>query len=235
MIPTTTSFEGPFDVAPWPETLTARVVTPGPRPRVHGYDSEDDLARNASLAETFLLLLQGELPTRTRARAFEIVAAFLAPVAVNEAPSHAAVLARLCQGTSSAILGTAAIALAEEARFTVARLAPVWEWLEAPTGDVPASIRATNDDDRASVARLRTLLGRAGLGVSALEYDVERPAALVAAMIACGLPRPHHVEAAWVLVRLPAAYAEAMAEKPGNLREYPANLPPFHYYEESGR
>jgi len=224
-------YEGPFDVLPWPSALTARVVTPGARPRLHGYDCEDDLARHTSMSEALLLSLTGELPTEARARAFEIAVAFLAPVAVNEAPSHAAVLARLCQGTPSAILGTAAIALAEEARFAVARLADAWQWLGAPTAEVPAAIRAADDDERESVGRLRELLGAAGLRVAALGHDVARIPAIVAALIACGLARPHQVEGAWVVARLPVAFAEAMAETPGNLRAYPANLPPFRYEE----
>jgi hypothetical protein len=45
------------------------------------------------------------------------------------------------------------------------------------------------------------------------------------------MTEPHQVEALWVIARLPVALAEAMAERPGNLREYPWHLPRFHYEE----
>ena len=98
--------DGPFDVVPWPETLTARVVAPGPAPRLHGYDTERDLAPHYGLAELTLLSLTGELPAPPQARGFEVATTFVAPIAVSEAPSHAAVLARLCSGSDSAVLGT---------------------------------------------------------------------------------------------------------------------------------
>ena len=226
-------YRGPFEEVTWPEALTARVVTPGARPRLHGYDCEGDLARNATMAESVLLALTGELPTAARARAFEIATSFLAPVAVNEAPTHAAVVARLCRGPASSVLCTAAVGLAEQARFTVAWLAPSWEWLGSPSGVRPSALAASSDDDRASAGRLREVLREVGFPVQALEHDLGRVPAIVATMIACGLAQPSHVEAAWVMARLPVAFAEAMAEKPGNFREYPVNLPAFHYVEES--
>jgi len=225
--------EGPFDPGPWPDTLTARVVTPGASPRLHGYDCEAELARNVSMAEGVLLALTGELPGRVRARAFEIAQHFLAPVAVNEAPAHAAVLARLCWGSTSSILGTAAIALAEQARFTVSELRPHWEWLSKGSSRIPEPLRAADAEDRSSVARLREALQRVDFRVQALEHDIARTPAIVAALVACGLSQPPQVEAAWVLARLPVAFAEASAAKPGNLREYPWHLPRFRYTEDT--
>ena len=225
----TATTEGPFEGVPWPDSITARVVSPGPTPRLHGYDCEGDLAQNCGLAELTLLSLTGELPTAAQARGFEIATAFLAPVGVNEAPSHAAVLARLCSGSDSAVLGTASIALAEQARFAVAELAADWSWLANPLGDVPAALRSTTDEDRDRVRQLRATLGPSGLSASALEADLGRIPAVVAILVACGLARPAQVECAWMLARLPVALAEAMAERPGNLREYPWHLPPFRY------
>jgi len=206
-------------------------VTPGARPHVHGYDCEGDLARGTTSGERLILALTGELPSRARARAFEVVTSFVAPVAVNEAPTHAALLARLCSASTSGVLSTAALALAEQARTLVASLATDWGWLVDPQGEVPLPLRATDDEARASVARLREALGPSGLPVPALDRDVARSPALVAALVACGLVRPEQVEAAWVVSRLPLAFAEAMADKPGNLREYPWHLPRFRYEE----
>jgi hypothetical protein len=223
--------DGPFDAAPWPEVITARVVTAGARPRLHGYDCEGDLATGTTCGERVILALTGELPSRAQARAFDVVTSFLAPVAVNEAPTHAAVLARLCSGSTSSIVATAALALAEQARSAVASLAPHWPWLVRAQGDAPADLKASGEDDTASVVRLREALRPSGLVVAALERDLGRGAAVVATLIACGLLEPDQVEAAWVVTRLPVAFAEAMADKPGNLRAYPWHLPPFRYEE----
>ncbi len=226
-----TEHEGPFDVAPWPEVITARVVTPGARPRLHGYDCEGDLARGTTTGERVILALTGELPSRAQARAFDVVTSFLAPVPVSEAPTHAAVVARLCSGSTSSILATAALALAEQARSTVASLTPHWPWLLRAQGDLPSDLSACGEDDQASVERLREALRPSGLAVAALERDLGRSPAVVATLIACGLLEPDHVEAAWVVIRLPVAFAEAMADKPGNLRDYPWHLPSFRYEE----
>ena len=227
----TTRTEGPFEGVPWPDVLTARVVSPGPAPRLHGYDCEGDLARTCSLAELTLLSLTGELPTEAQARGFEVATAFLAPIAVNEAPSHAAVLARLCSGSDSAVLGTASIALAEQARFAVAELAGDWSWLASPVGEVPRALRCRTEEDRERVKRLRVALGPCGLHVPALARDLGRIPALAATLVASGLTLPAQVACAWVMARLPVAVAEAMAERAGNLREYPWHLPPFRYEE----
>jgi hypothetical protein len=223
--------EGPFDVAPWPDVLTSRVVTPGARPHLHGYDCETDLATGSSAGERIILALTGELPAAPQARAFEVVTSFLAPVAVNEAPTHAALLARLCSGSTSSILATGALALAEQARTAVAWLAAHWSWLARPETDVPTGLKPADDDERASVTRLRTALQPTGLSVPTLEHDLGRTPAIVAVLMACGLAEPHQVEAAWVITRLPVAFAEAMAATPGNLREYPWHLPRFRYAE----
>jgi hypothetical protein len=228
---TATPGDGPFEAAPWPDELTARVVSPGPAPRLHGYDCEGDLAVDCSLAELTLLSLTGDLPTAAQARAFEVATVFLAPLGVNEAPSHAAVLARLCSGSDSAVLGTASIALAEQARFILAEMVPDWAWLAHPVGDVPAALRPASGEDPARVARLRAALGGSGLRVPALDRDLGRIPAVVAILVACGLARPDQVACAWVTARLPVAFAEAMAERAGNLREYPWHVPPFRYEE----
>jgi hypothetical protein len=226
----------PLDRAPWPERLTARVVTPGPRPAIHGYDVEDDLALHYSFAETALLALTGEPPTPEVGRAFEVALQFAAPAPLHEAPTHAAVLARICAATPSAIQGTAAIALAEQARALVAEQRA---WIEALSGASGASgagvaalcAGAVPDDERASVARLRRAL-HGVLDVPALAHDVGRTAALVAVFHACGLAKPKQIECALVVARLPVAVAEAFAAPAGSFRKYPAvDAPPIAYTE----
>ena len=116
---------GPLEETPFPEQLLGRVVTPGAAPRLHGYDVERDIAVHYGQAELVLLALTGELPDSRAAVLFEVACAFLSPISVAHAPAHAAVLSRLCGTTTSATIGTAAIALGEEARAAAGALAGV--------------------------------------------------------------------------------------------------------------
>ena len=227
------SRRGPAESNDWPKTLTARVVTPGDRPRVHGYDIEGDLARHYRFGESVLLALTGEAPDRSTGACFEIALTFLSPLAVTEAPTHAAVLARTCAGSAAAITGTAAVTLAEQARWLLLRYAPLLTWLEADrVGEMPDIARARDDEDRESVKRLREALAESG--VERLpEDDVGRDAALLTLLHACGLRTADRIEVALVVARLATCAAEALAVKRGVLRDYPMNLPPFTYAEEA--
>jgi hypothetical protein len=154
---------GPLDDAPWPEKLKARVTTPGADPAVHGYSVEGDLARHYSLAEGVLLALTGELPAAEQAAAFEVALHFLSPAPVNEAPAHATVVARICDVTTSAMAGTATIALAEQAHAVVRAHAGLLAELEAGIGTGAREWAAADDVERASVARLRAALRERGV------------------------------------------------------------------------
>jgi hypothetical protein len=204
---------GPFDID-WPEKLTARVVTPGPAPRVHGYDAEGDLAKHYAWTETVLLALTGELPSASRTRAFEIAMSFLAPAPVQEAPTHAAVLARICSVHTSAIVGTAAVALAEQARSWMSRV------------NEPADVGGVDD----SVERLRHALRHANLSVPGTDGKVTRLGALLATLRFAGLEATEQQEAAMVLARLPCALAEAFATPPLSIMTC-AQLPDVRYTE----
>lgn len=208
---------GPFDDATWAEQLTAHVVTPGPEPRIHGYDVERDLARHYSFTETFLLTMTGELPTPAKTRAFDVALQFLAPVAVNEAPGHAAVIARTCNAFTSAIFGITAVTLAEQGRALMAGSA-------APPAD---------EAERASVERLREALHHVGSPVPALlDGDPGRVAALAAVLQYCGVATSEQIEAVMFIARLPAAIAEGLAIPPHALKEYPVQVPDLRYSEE---
>lgn len=223
----------PLDEANWPDKLTAHVVTPGARAAIHGYDVEGDLALHYSFSESVLLAWTGELPTPAQARAFNVALQFASPAPVNEAPGHAALLARICAGTTSSIQGVAAIGLAEQARSVVADQR---EWIErlaevGPLAVPPEAQRARSDEERASVLRLRRAL-RGTIEVPALTHDIGRAAAIVATFSACGLKRAEHVECALVLAKLPVVMAEALAIPEGNYRDYPVLLPPISYQED---
>jgi hypothetical protein len=220
---------GPLDDAPWPDKLKARVTTPGPDPAIHGYAVEGDLARHYGLAEGVLLALTGELPAVEQAAAFEVAFHFLSPAPVNEAPAHAAVVARICDVTTSAMAGTAAIALAEQAHAVVGAHAGLLAELGAGKGAGAGAWAAADDEERASVARLRAALRERGVVLASLEADVGRIPALLATLWFAGLTRAEPIEAALTLARLPAALAEAFATPSHSYRDYPVLLPPVSY------
>jgi citrate synthase len=224
---------GPLDDASWPDKLTARVVRPGPRPAIHGYDVEGDLSQHYSFTETVLLALTGELPTEVQSRAFEIALQFLSPVPINEAPTHATVVARVCNVMTTALIGTAAIGLAEQARVDVAAHAGWLQRLESTEVSAVAEYAPCNDDERQSVQRLREALQASGIALPMLTYEIGRMPALLATLHFAGLTRAEQVEAAFVLARFPCAIAEALATPSHSFREYPVQLPPFSYTESA--
>jgi hypothetical protein len=223
--------QGPLDVASFPETLTARVVTPGPRPRLHGYDVEGDLARHYGPTDVLALALTGELPTPEASAALGVALTFLAPVSVAHASVHAATIARLCGTTTGSTIGVAAIGLAEQARVLLDEHAELLSWLAAPKGALPERFRATEQADRAATARLRDALAETRLDAPALAEGPTRAAALLIVLFACGLRQRSQLEAAIVTTRLPGAVAEAMEVKVADFNLYATNLPRYQYQD----
>ncbi len=220
---------GPLDDEnPFPDVIKARVVTVGANPRVRGYDVESDLARHYGTADLTLLALTGELPSDAARRAFEVASLFLAPLPVNEAATHAAVVAKLFGAKSTSVVAVAAIGVAEHARTVLDEHAPLLAALKAKNVELPPEHRARTEDDRAAVERLREVLPRE-LEVPALSQDPTRTAALIAVLYACGLRRREQLEAVLVHARLPCVLAEALAERATNFANYPTNLPLFSY------
>jgi hypothetical protein len=232
--------DGPVETGPWPTTLEARVITPGDEPRVHGYDVESDLAVHYSFAETTLLTLTGELPTEEQARAFCIGLAFLGPLSSAHAPTHAAVLARICGARFSSVAAIAAVTLAERARTILDEHAELLDWLnQTPDGsraDPPQSSRARDEDDQASVSRLQRSLTARGVEIPAItaENGLGRTAALLTVLHFSGLVHREQMEAALVLASLASAVAEARTREVASFREYPMNVPRFVYEEVDG-
>lgn len=225
------ALRGPLETETFPDRLSARVVEPGPVPRVHGYDVEADLALYYRGSDLVLLSLTGELPSPAASAGFEVASMFLAPITVAEAPVHAAVLARLCAAPSSSIAAVAAIALNQQARAVVAEHAGLFEWLRSGEGELPAPFRSEDGEQAESVARLICVLRVRGFEHAALAQRPKRLAALLLVLFACGLEQPEQLEAALVLARLPSTLAEALAEKPTNFSGYPINLPEYVYEE----
>jgi hypothetical protein len=207
--------------------LRANVVTPGPEPRLHGYDVERDLARHYHFSDVSLLALSGELPSDEKLAAFDTAMSFLAPLSVAEAPTHAAIIARLCGATSPGVLGVGVVALAERAHDIVSGSASLLRWLASP--EQPLDPACLCESDRGAVDRLRDTLAGRGVRVGALDQPLSRQSALLAVLWYAGLTRPAQMEAALVLASLASVVAEAHTHEVASFRTYPMQLPPFEY------
>jgi hypothetical protein len=219
---------GPIDGVEWTDKLVARVAD-GAQRRIHGYGIDDDLARHYGPSEVTMLALLGELPTEQARRAFDVAMVFAAAISKGDAPAHAASLTRMCFGTTSAVIATAATTLAEEGRFEVARFA-AWRGFVEGTGGAPEG-EGVSLDDRVAGRHLREACRIAGIDVPALERDMPRTIAILALLHVAGFRTAETLHSAWVLARLPVVLAEALATPQGGFREYPLGSPRFVYKE----
>jgi hypothetical protein len=232
--------DGPVESYPWPTTLEARIITPGEEPRVHGYCVESDLALHYSFTEAVFLTLTGELPRELPAAAFEVALAFLAPLSVAQAPTHAGVLARICGARFSSVSAIAAVTLAERARTILDVNAPLLEWLDrlrtSPAEPPASALLAADESERSSVSRLRKALAHRGVEIPVLDVsnDLGRIPALLATLYSAGLEHREQIEAACVLASFASTIAEARTRSVASFREYPMNVPRFVYEESDG-
>jgi hypothetical protein len=223
---------GPIEDRPSPTEIEARVVTPGPDPRVFGFSVEGDLAVHYRFAELVQTALTGAPPDDAKGRAFDIALQFAAPAAIDEAPTHAAVLSRLIGAKPSSTIAVASIALAERARHVVEQHEDLLAWLDTATGEPPPHCRADDGDDKDRVDRLRKALAAAGVGVPALVHDLKRWPALLATLHFAGLCRSEQIETALVLAGLAISMAEALSHAPSDIDRYPIDVPSFVYEED---
>jgi len=223
---------GPIEQEKWPDRLGAHVVTAEAAPRIHGYSVADDLARHYGFVETALLALTGEIPTEAQARAANIALVMLAPAPVATAPVHAAVLARLCGATSSALLGVGCLGLAEQAQTLLEPGQELVRWLHQPQGAPPEKYRAVDADDAARAQRFVELVRGTGLQLAPLDASSGLDAALILVLYRCGLKRTEQIAALIIMARLPCLVAEALACKARNFAAYPMRLPDFEYAEQ---
>ena len=224
---------GPIEDHSFPTTLEARVTTPGPNPRLHGFSVEEDLALYYRYPELVLVALTGTLPDEIRGRAFDVALQFLAPVSVAEAPAHAAVLARICSARPSSVIAVACIALVERARHLMSEHRELFEWLDHGQGELPPRYRGHGEEDRASLERLRKALAAAGADVPTLGLGPNRWTAIFLTLHFAGLRRAEHWEAVLVMSGLAPVLAEAEAHAPCSFDHYPMDLPAFVYEEDS--
>jgi len=207
------SFRGPIEDGQWPERWTARVVRPGPRPRIRGYDVDSDLALHYGWSERTFLTHRGRFPTEDEARDFERSLAFASPATVDEGPTAAASVARLAGARPAGFMVSVVTVLSEEAQSLV---------VEGADGQGPLfdPVRVADFVDGLSEERR----GR-------VEEGRRLAVALRDCWRALGFGKPEAWVELWVLSRLPAVLAEAFAVRPGSFRQVPMRLPDFAYEE----
>ncbi len=229
---------GPLDLAPFPETLEARIVeveANGER-RIVGYATQADLAASRGLTDAWYAALCGELPTTTERELVEVALVIASAICVGEAPSHAALLARLCGSDSMAALGVGALGLGEELADRDGRFAALWAWLAAGAAEARKAAVVSRFDhaELASYRRVVSALERRGLASlnpAALPADLALPplALAMALLWRAGLPSLDSARVLLCAARLPLVMAEALAQPVGTLKDYPMNQPPLRY------
>ncbi|MGH7285039.1 MAG: hypothetical protein ACRELY_26225 [Polyangiaceae bacterium] len=200
--------------------------------RLHGYSIENDLAPNYTFAETVLLALTGQLPSPEKGRAFEIALTFLAQTSAAEGPIHATLLARICVASTSALTGTGAIALGEQARFELSSYVPFLEWLSYNESGPPSAFITDDPSSRKQTVALRDALhARKALVPRTLLTCLQPRAATIAVLYACGVTSLEQIEAVQTFARYPLLMAEVLAAPPAKYKDYPVNLPAMRYEE----
>lgn len=193
---------------------------------------EEDLAVHYSFVEASYLTLVGRLPVDDEAERFEVALSFLSVTTIAEAPAHSAMLAQLCGARHSAICGTGAMALAEQARFICDQHDDLWEWHRDPAARSPALKCDPREEDENSIAQLERVLELHNLPAVPQVPGGCRLAVLLALLIDCGLTKRWQVETAMVQARLAVVAAEAHGIRSRLFRKYPMDLPSFVYVED---
>lgn len=220
--------QGPFERLRWPDKLEAWVWAAGARPRVHGYDLHEDIARHFGFAELVLTSLVGRAPSPEEGQLFEVVMLFLSPAFVSESPAHAAVVARTSASRWPAVMACGSTVLAEQAHALVEQHAELLQWLDDPSLPFPESARCHDDEERRAVERFSALANDSTLSIPALAHDPTLFAAILAAAHRCGIGDAERMSTVIVVARLPAVLSEALRPA-GKLRAYPMDLPHFTY------
>ena len=209
------SFRGPIEDGQWPDRWTARVVRPGPEPRIRGYAVDEDLALHYGWTERTFLTHRGRFPTGEENQDLERSLAFASAATVDEGPTAAASVARLAGARPAGFMVSVMSVLAEEAQSLV---------VEGAEGEGPLF-----DPDRVR----RFVEGLSNERQQRIEERRRLPVALRGCWSALGFGKPEAWVELWCLSRLPAVLAEAFAVRPGSFRQVPMRLPDFAYEEPS--
>lgn len=221
---------GPFEDRPWPERLRARAVQPGPKPRLHGYAVHSDLAQHYRLAEVMLIALSGETQSAAAGEAFGRALIFASACPVNEAPTHAAVLARSIGAPASSALASGTTVATEAARARVAARGDTIEWLRQGAGSPPPDAECNHDEqEHGWVARLRLALQPIDDGDFAPPPTLCPDAALLYVLWRCGVQTSAGLVAALSWAMAISIAAETTAPAVANLMQHAAHVPPFRY------
>lgn len=220
-----------MDVGAWPDTIEARVVAPGVTPRLGGYDVDRDLLAHYAFRDALGLAWSGDLLDSGKAAVLDAALLACAPIGVNEAPSHAGVLARVCATTSASTIGIIATTVAQQAAHLLNEHDEWFAWLASGgTGSAPIRYVASSAEERLVATRLIECAARTSWTIPGLAVGPQRAAAILAVFHALGFGRDVMLTA-WVTARLPIACAEAFAQPVLGMRGYPMNLPPTRYEE----
>jgi hypothetical protein len=220
---------GALDDTAWPETLVAKAVEPGVEDdRLHGYSVLGDLACHFEFSEVLYLAITGELPDASAAARFRIAMIALASMGVHEAPTHIALLSRICGGAIASALGAGLVATADQARFKVEAQSDLLKWLHSPVSTPPETSCSKTADDAAWVRTLCSVIPDSEL----VRPELGRDAACIALLFEAGIRTPEQFETAFVASRFCGLAAEALSASPADLGSYPVKLPPFHYVED---
>ncbi len=220
---------GALDDTPWPDKLVARAIDPTPADaRLHGYRVLGDLARHYEHSDMLYLAITGELPDEPSSRLFRIALACFAPLSVNHAPTHVAVLSRICGGALASALGAGIVAAADRARSLVEHHRALIAWLADPRDAPPATYVDVDSD------WLTALRDAVPQPIGALRLPWTHDAAGIVVLHASGLRVADQIEAAIVSASAIGVIAEALQAGPDDLRRYPVKLPPFHYVDGNG-
>ncbi len=220
---------GALDETAWPDQLVARVIDAGDDDdRLHGYAVLADVARNHSYADLVYLSIVGQLPSALASARFHAAMCAAAPVGVQHASTHTAVLARLSGSTLASAMGAALIVAADHARQVVAEHAELSSWLASGAGPVPAAFQ-----DPAAAAWVANLTAAIAPDARIDLATLSRDAAMIALFHAAGVISAEQLEAAITTASITGIVGEALATGPQHLADYPVKLPPYRYVEDA--
>jgi hypothetical protein len=203
--------------------LDAYALDDGPPARVHGYALREDLALHYRFTDLVLLSLTGSIPSDESSAVFEVAMMFAAEISVSQAPVHAALLARRYGSRDAGVFTVAACGTAEQVRHEQSALGELLSWFDEPNTDPPGCFAATGTGHNAS---LRAALVGRNADVPHLDR-LDPMGAVHACFWSAGLTEPWQLASAWSLARMPLVLAEAFAHRPGDLADYPIDVPPF--------
>ncbi len=231
-------WSGVLDRPPFPSKLTAHVIEPGDDPRVSGYAVKSDLAVHCDLVDVMWLSMRGELPTATEREALSRALVWLCPLHVGEGPTHSAVVARVAGAPEEVIPAIGAAAIGQLVNTELRALAPFFRWLREP-GDAPVPEAAVEcdatDEAKALYGALASDTARWFGAARALprHATLTRVAAAYGVLHQLGAQQPLQLHAFAVWARLASVLGEALRVQPGSVMAYPADLPPYRYFEDS--